>query len=62
VYLAIENLINHEWKTQLTVAVGEKGEVKFRGFKGNYQISWKDKAGKMQTRKFYLNQDGDGVQ
>lgn len=62
VYLAIENLINHEWKTQLTVAVDEKGGVKFRGFKGNYHISWKDKAGRTQTRKFFLNHDGDGVQ
>jgi len=62
VYLAIDNLVNHEWKTQLTVVDHEKGEVKFRGFKGNYQISWKDKAGEMQTRKFCLDQDGDGVQ
>jgi len=61
-FFALNKLINEEWKTRMTVAADEKGEVKFRGFKGNYQISWKDIAGKMQTKKFYLKQDGDGIQ
>jgi GH35 family endo-1,4-beta-xylanase len=60
-YFALNNLINNEWKTKTEVKSGENGNVKFRGFKGNYQISWKDNAGKIQTRKFYLKNNGDGL-
>ncbi len=48
---ALNNLINNEWKTMITVKAGEDGSVKFRGFKGNYRISWKDKSGKEKSGK-----------
>ena len=35
-------------------------KVNFRGFKGFYRVSWKDKSGKEQHAEFYLKQDGDG--
>ena len=60
-YYALDNLINHEWKTNLTVKAGKKGVIKFRGFKGNYKISWKDADGNTVTKEFYLKNDGDGT-
>jgi len=60
-FYALDNLINNEWKTMITVKAGENGSVKFRGFKGNYRISWKDKSGKEQKAEFYLKNDGDGI-
>ncbi len=59
-YFALDQLINHEWKTNTTVKPDENGNVKFRGFKGRYRLSWKDKSGKEQQVEFYLKTDGDG--
>ena len=44
-YFAMDDLINREWKTKLTVPAAE-GKVTFRGFRGRYRLSWKDAAGK----------------
>lgn len=60
-YFALDNLINHEWKTNLTVKAGKKGVIKFRGFKGNYKVSWTDADGNTVTKEFYLKDDGDGT-
>ncbi len=60
VYYALDKLINHEWKTTLTLKPGSIEDIRFRGFKGKYRISWKDKSGKLQQAEFLLNQDGDG--
>lgn len=60
-FYALDNLINHEWKTNLTVMAGENGSLKFRGFKGRYRVSWKDKSGKEQHAEFYLKKNGDGI-
>lgn len=60
VYEALDHLINREWKTRLSAKVGKKKELRFRGFKGNYIVRWKDRSGKMQSREFYLKNDGDG--
>lgn len=59
-YVALDQLINHEWKTRLTVQPGADGTVTFRGFKGRYQVSWKDPSGKLRQTGFHLTQDGDG--
>lgn len=56
----LNQLINHDWKTNLTLKADEKGEVTFRGFKGRYRVTWKDKSGKTQQAEFYLKNDGDG--
>lgn len=61
VYYVLDSLINHEWKTKMTVKAGEKGSIKFRGFKGSYRLSWKDKSGKQQQSEFSLKQNGDGI-
>ncbi|MDP2060221.1 MAG: endo-1,4-beta-xylanase [Flavobacteriaceae bacterium] len=59
-FYALDKLINDEWKTNLSVTAEEDGIFKFRGFKGRYHVSWKDKSGKEQQAEFYLKQDGDG--
>jgi len=60
-FYALDNLINHEWKTQITTKTGKNGNIEFRGFKGKYRLSWIDKSGKEQEAKFYLKKDGDGL-
>ena len=44
-YLALDQLINHEWRTNLSVPV-KGGKVAFRGFRGRYRLSWKGLDGK----------------
>lgn len=56
-FYALNKLINNEWKTQMIVKTDKDGNVKFRGFKGSYNVSWKDKFGKEQHAEFYLKQD-----
>ncbi len=53
-YHALNDLINKEWKTNLTTRVGKDGKVRFRGFKGNYRITWTDSKGNQQTMEYYL--------
>ncbi len=60
-YYALDELINHEWKTTLNLRAGEKGTVRFRGFKGKYRLSWKDSSGKQQEAEFMLSENGDGI-
>ena len=60
VYHELDQLINHEWKTNLTIKATPDGDISFRGFKGKYRVSWKDKSGKLQQAEFLLKQDRDG--
>jgi len=53
-FYALDNLINNEWKTKLTAKPDKEGRIKFRGFKGNYRITWKDMNGNNQTKEYYL--------
>lgn len=52
-YYALDELINHEWKTRLEVKVSKDRTVSFRGFRGEYEISWTDKEGQ-HTMKYHL--------
>lgn len=61
VYHVLDSLLNHEWKTNTTVRIGKDGLLKFRGFKGRYQLKWKDDKGKEHMAGFYLKKDGDGI-
>jgi len=38
-YLALDKLINHDWKTNETVNTNSSGKVNFRGFHGKYLLS-----------------------
>jgi len=60
-YYAIDNLINKEWKTNITIRADKNGQIKFRGFKGSYRLIWKNGAGEEQMAEFYLKNDGDGL-
>ena len=53
-YYALNQLINNEWKTNTTVVADENGKVQFRGFKGKYRITYKDKKGKTQVVEYTL--------
>ena len=53
-YYALDQLINHEWKTNITVKADAEGKVQFRGFKGKYRITYKDKRGKTQVVEYTL--------
>ncbi len=53
-YYALNGLINGEWKTNLDVKAGKGGEVKFRGFKGKYVLSWKDSGGKLRRKYVHV--------
>lgn len=44
VYYILNDLINNQWKTNLIVAADKNGTISFRGFKGNYLVSWKEKG------------------
>ena len=54
VYWALDELINHDWKTNTTVKADKNGKVQFRGFKGKYRITYKDKKGKTQVVEYTL--------
>lgn len=45
-YQVLDQLINHEWKTNITLTTDAKGQASFRGFHGGYAI--KTKKGKMK--------------
>jgi endo-1,4-beta-xylanase len=53
-YYALDNLINNEWKTRISAKPDKNGRINFRGFKGNYRITWKDHNGHIQTKTYYL--------
>ena len=44
-YFAMDDLVNREWKTRLTV-MAAGGKVAFRGFRGRYRLAWKGADGK----------------
>ncbi len=54
VYFALDDLINHQWKTNLTVKADPNGKIAFRGFKGTYKLTWQDAAGKTQEKTVEL--------
>lgn len=58
VYYALNHLINKEWKTRTSAVVQQQGRVEFRGFKGTYQLTWKDAKGEFQQATFALENDG----
>ena len=49
-FYALDELINREWRTNLSATPDADGNVKFRGFKGKYRLSWFDKDGKEQFK------------
>jgi GH35 family endo-1,4-beta-xylanase len=60
-YFALDKLINEEWKTVRHIKTDAGKTVRFRGFKGKYKISWKNKSGDENNAYFYLKKDGDSI-
>ncbi|MGN0832116.1 MAG: endo-1,4-beta-xylanase [Kiritimatiellia bacterium] len=48
-YLALDQLINREWKTK-QVVFAKDGKVGFRGFCGRYRLTWQDECGQTQVK------------
>lgn len=62
-YLALDELVNREWRTKCEAKVqgeGERRTVKFRGFRGKYRLSWTcPHCGRRHFQELWLTGDGD---
>ncbi|OGQ94424.1 MAG: hypothetical protein A2521_17455 [Deltaproteobacteria bacterium RIFOXYD12_FULL_57_12] len=56
-YVALDRLINHEWKTRLVLTSEKESKIKFQGFYGSYTITARHK-GKIQTETIHLSKTG----
>ncbi len=56
-YFVLEDLINKQWKTCTTARVGSDGKIRFRGFAGNYDLSWEGPDGNRRVAEFTLSPD-----
>lgn len=45
-YTVLDNLINQEWKTKFETRLAKDRTLRFRGFRGKYLLTWKDRRGK----------------
>ena len=41
----LNHMIHSEWKTRLSTSTDSDGQVRFRGFRGRYRLSWHDSSG-----------------
>lgn len=46
-YEALDQLINHQWRTNLSAKTDDVGKARFRGFHGKY-TAWVTSAGRTQ--------------
>ncbi len=53
VFYALDRLINHEWRTDTEAKTGKDGKLRFRGFKGNYELTYTDNAGNTKTVQYH---------
>ena len=57
VYYALDQLINHEWRTNVELTPDSKGNISWRGFKGTYLISWTDAKGVAHSEELIISGD-----
>ena len=57
-YQALDQLINHEWKTNMKISSDSNGNVSFRGFYGKYKITI-SQNGKSIEREINLTKTGN---
>lgn len=50
VWHTMNHLFNEEWRTRLTTRADAAGRLTFRGFKGQYRLTWRDANGATQCR------------
>jgi len=53
-YEVLDNLINHEWKTRLSTKVDAERNISFRGFRGDYKITYTNRKGESVTIDYKL--------
>ena len=51
-YYILDELINKEWTTNLTLTADHSGKISFRGFKGDYKITYKNRRGEVKSIDF----------
>ena len=54
-YFVLNDLINNEWKTKADLKAGKSGRIQFRGFRGNYRITWTDPKGEIHMKFMELD-------
>jgi Beta-1,4-xylanase len=50
-YYALNELIHNEWKTNLSARTDKDGAVSFRGFRGEYELNYRDASGLARSRR-----------
>jgi endo-1,4-beta-xylanase len=53
-FFALDDLINHQWRTNTCAKADKDGIVAFRGFRGSYRLRWRDAHGNAQTQNVIL--------
>lgn len=53
-YVALNELINDEWKTQINIKADKDGKISFRGFRGQYRLTWQNENGDKEQKIFVL--------
>jgi len=53
-YEILDQLINHDWKTSFIVKAPKDGKISWRGFKGEYRITYEESRGKKVTISYKL--------
>jgi GH35 family endo-1,4-beta-xylanase len=57
VYTMLDKLINETWKTKLDAVTDSQGTINFRGFYGNYEITYTDSDGRLFTFPVHVAKD-----
>ena len=53
-YYALDQLLNHEWRTSLALKPDARGNISWRGFKGRYRIRWTDAKGREHEEMLHV--------
>ena len=54
-YEVLDDLINNEWRTRLSTKVDEERNISFRGFRGDYKITYTNRKGESKTIDYKLH-------
>ena len=54
VFFALDRLINYEWRTNTEAKPDKDGKLRFRGFRGSYELTYTDNAGNVKTLLYHV--------
>lgn len=60
-YYALDDLINNKWKTNFESYTDTNGEVRFRGFYGDYEVTVTTASGKTMKMTMHVAKDSNNV-